>query len=142
MNINLLVEAKLKHTHSLKFIIHEHHAEKAGLHYDLRLERNGVLLSWATRKMPQLIAGELPRIMLFQQPDHQLSWFDFKGDIDDGYGKGKVLIWDKGVYDTLKWDDRHISVYFHGTKLNGKYSLLSYRNNWLMFRHKGGEENE
>ena len=121
-----------------KFLIHKHNANRAGLHYDLRIEHNCMLLSWATRKMPELISGTTSKIALFEQPVHDPSWFDFEGDIDDGYGAGKVLIWDKGSYDIIKWGD-HLILDFHGNRLKGIYVLLPYPmqdNQWLMFRKK------
>lgn len=137
----LVLEALSKKDKIPKFIVHEHHAVKAGLHYDLRLEYNGVLVSWATRKLPQLINDEVKRITIFQQPDHDLAWFDMEGNIDDGYGKGIVKIWDKGFYDIIKWDfNSHHIVTFHGIKLVGTYVILPYftfhPKAWLMFKKK------
>jgi DNA ligase D-like protein (predicted 3'-phosphoesterase) len=76
-----------------RFVVHRHEARKAGLHYDLRLEIGGVLKSWAFRK-------ELPdkpsiKRLGIEQPDHELSYIDFEGVIEEGYGAGLVEIWDK-----------------------------------------------
>jgi DNA ligase D-like protein (predicted 3'-phosphoesterase) len=122
-----------------KFMIHQHHANRAGLHYDLRLGQNGVLLSWATRKLPELIDGEVARIMLFRQPDHDASWFNFHGEITDGYGAGKVQMWDKGTYEITKSTDIMRTVIFDGKKLKGKYTFLLYnkeKNEWLFFQSR------
>lgn len=122
-----------------KFIIHKHYADRAGLHYDLRIEHNCKLASWATRKLPDLINNKLQKIVLFKQPDHEPDWFDFEGEIDSGYGKGKVLIWDKGIYKLIKWDDKSIIIDFSGTKIKGKYVILKYtghKDQYLMFRKK------
>lgn len=124
-----------------KFVIHEHHAVKAGLHYDLRLEKDNVLKSWASKKIPKLIDDPSLKIIIFQQPDHNISWFDFEGKIDDGYGKGNVIIWDTGTYDIIKWDiTSHIIIDFHGNKIKGIYVILPYPNEkstvFLMFKKK------
>lgn len=130
-----------------KFIIHEHHAERAGLHYDIRLEKDNVLKSWATRKLPQLINNELKRIQLFQTPDHNIEWLDFgiykdtdnennKYVISDGYGKGKVYIYDKGNYKIIKWTKNKITIDFDGKKIKGMYTILKYNDTFLMIKHK------
>ena len=63
-----------------KFLIHKHNAKRAGLHYDLRVERNCMLESWATKKMPDLLEGKVNKIALFPQPVHDPEWFDFDCD--------------------------------------------------------------
>ena len=135
MTINLLVEAKLKETNQLRFVVHEHKADKVGLHYDLRLEHNGVLKSWATRKLPDLVSDQTQKISLFEQPDHQMDWLNFSGEIQDGYGKGTVKIWDSGTYILHTWSPR-INGSFRGSKLNGLYTILPLEQNWLMFKKK------
>ena len=137
-NINHLIMEAL--SPSLKFIIHKHQAEKAGLHYDLRIEHNNMLLSWASRKIPNIVAGDVNKIMLFQQPDHEMDWFDFSGTIDDGYGKGKVEIWDKGTYETVKWEEDHYTIIFHGTKIKGPYAIIRYDNNQWLFIKSGAKK--
>ncbi len=82
-----------------KFVIQEHFAERAGHHYDLRLEIEGVAKSWALRYLPQR-RGE--RRLAIQTEDHTLEYMDFEGVIPAGYGKGKVLIWDRGTYELLE----------------------------------------
>lgn len=120
-----------------KFIVQEHKADKAGLHYDLRIENNCILKSWATRKLPQLISGELKRIALFQTPDHDPTWFNFSGEIESGYGKGTVSIWDTGAIKIIKWTDDKIMINFKGSKLSGNYVILFYKDNqWLMIKTK------
>ena len=120
-----------------KFVVHEHHALRAGLHYDLRIEHDCVLKSWASRKMPELVDGNLRKISLFQTPDHSLDWFDFHGEITDVYGKGKVNIWDTGDVDIIKWD-KNIIVEFEGNKLVGKYAIVPMikQGQFLMLRSK------
>lgn len=119
-----------------KFLIHEHYAKKAGLHYDLRLGYDNTLKSFACRKISDLISGKVKKILLIQQPDHDPSWFDFEGEIEDGYGAGKVVIWDKGTFKIVQWKDKSITLIFSGSKLIGEYTLIKYLkpNQWLMFK--------
>ena len=120
-----------------KFVIHEHHALRAGIHYDLRIAHDCVLKSWASRKMPDLVKGDLRKMSLFQTPDHGLDWFDFEGEITDVYGKGKVKIWDTGDVDVIKWD-KNIIIEFKGSKLTGKYAIvpMTKEGQYLMLRSK------
>ena len=117
------------------FIIHQHQAKRAGLHWDLRIEHDGILESWASRKIPDLVEGKVNKIILFLQPQHQIEWFDFEGEIPAGYGAGKVEIWDKGNCITSRWEDKIITLKFEGTKIKGKYTLIHYKaNEWLFFQ--------
>lgn len=117
-----------------RFVVHEHHARRAGLHYDLRLEMNGVLKDWAFRKELPLVSG-IKRFGV-QQPDHDLSWLDFEGEIEGGYGAGVMRIWDKGYYELIERDEDKLTMIFHGSKLKGSYVLLKFRNGWLFFKRK------
>jgi bifunctional non-homologous end joining protein LigD len=123
-----------------KFLIHLHRADRVGLHYDLRIEHNGTLISWATRHLPDLLQKKRSKILLIKQSDHNLEWFDFQGEITDGYGKGKVQIWDKGIVNKIRWSDVHMKVAFSGTKIKGVYHILKYQetkdNHFLMFQSK------
>lgn len=120
-----------------KFLIHEHHADRAGLHYDIRLEKDCVLKSWACRKLPELLSGKTKKILIIQQPDHNPDWFDFQGTIEDGYGKGKIKIWDKGTINIIKWGNTNI-IEFNGMKINGTYVMINYLkpNQYLFFKKK------
>lgn len=121
------------------FVIQEHKAIKAGLHYDIRLGHNGVLKSWATKKLIDIINNKAKRIMIFETPDHDPTWLDFEGEIESGYGAGKVLIWDKGTFTISTWKNNHITVIFNGSKIKGKYTFLQYKQGqWLLF--KSGEK--
>ncbi len=124
----------------LQFIIHEHHAVKMGLHYDLRLEYEGVLKSWASFKIKELLDDKLKKIILFKQPDHDFNeWINFKGHIDDDYGKGKVKIYDKGTYKIQKWDDNRTIVFtLHGRKVKGTFVLVKMKKDkeYLFFKKK------
>lgn len=131
----------LKSMYKDKFIIHLHNADRVGLHYDIRIENNGFLDSWACRYIPDLISGKKKKILIIKQDPHNLEWFDFKGEITDGYGKGKISIWDKGSVEKVKWEnDKHYIVTFKGTKLKGTFHILQYKGNkktqFLMFKAK------
>ena len=104
-----------------RFVIHEHHARR--LHWDLRLEREGVLASWALPKgIPE--APEDNRFAAATE-DHPLEYIDFHGKIPAGqYGAGSMTIWDQGTYECLKWDPRKIEVALHGKRLNARYALF------------------
>jgi bifunctional non-homologous end joining protein LigD len=117
------------------FVVQEHHARH--LHYDLRLERDGVLKSWAVPKGVPETAGE--KHLAVAVEDHPLEYATFEGEIAKGeYGAGTVTIWDSGTYTTKHWDDEKIEVIFHGHRLNGPYVLVKFKragkNEWLVFR--------
>ena len=115
------------------YVIHEHHAKKAGLHYDLRIEIDGVLKSWAMRKEPPTIKN-IKRLCI-PQPDHELSYADFEGEIPQGYGAGIVKIWDKGVYKLIEYiPGEKIVVLLNGLKLSGRYVLVKIDRGWLFFK--------
>lgn len=113
------------------FVIQEHHARR--LHWDLRLERGGVLVSWAVPKgLP-----EDPETNHLAVPteDHPLEYASFEGEIPKGqYGAGRVTIWDRGSYDTEKWDEREVKVVLHGTAVSGRYVLFRTGENWMIHR--------
>ncbi len=111
------------------FVIQEHHARR--LHYDFRLERDGVLVSWAVPKNLPL-EGDKNRLAV-QTEDHPIDYGDFEGDIPSGeYGGGHVEIWDRGTYETEKWRDKEIIVRLHGGRIQGRYALIKTGDkNWL-----------
>ena len=118
-----------------KFVIQEHEALKAGWHHDLRLERKGMLKSWAVRKGVPEEPGV--RRLAKQVDDHALSYGKFEGEIPEGqYGAGKVRIWDHGTYETKFWGDTKIEVTFHGERLSGEYILrwMERMNSWLLWK--------
>jgi bifunctional non-homologous end joining protein LigD len=123
-----------------RFVIQEHHA--TSLHWDLRLERDGVLVSWA---VPKGIPPDPKRNHLaVHVEDHPLDYIDFEGEIPAGnYGAGKVMIWDHGTYDCEKFRDDEVIVTFHGERLEGKYVLFQTKGkNWMIHRMdppQGGE---
>jgi len=119
------------------FVIHDHHASHH--HYDLRLEMDGVLKSWAVPKEPPTKKG-IKRLAI-QVEDHPLSYANFEGEIPEGnYGAGKVEIWDKGTYELIKKTPKEIEVNFEGKKLKGNFVLIktNYGNkpekSWLFFK--------
>ncbi len=105
-----------------RFVVQEHHASR--LHWDLRLEREGVLVSWAIpRGLP-----EAPKQNHFASAteDHPLEYLDFDGEIPKGeYGAGTVKIWDRGTYECLKWEPRKVEVALHGERLDARYALFA-----------------
>ena len=122
-------------TTAKSFVIHEHHARR--LHYDLRLEKNGVLKSWAVPKGPPVSLGE--KHLAVHVEDHPLEYGTFEGTIPEGqYGAGTVKIWDRGMYEPLVWDDNKIEILMKGEKLEGRYVLVRFKkggeNNWLFFK--------
>lgn len=122
------------------FVVQEHHASH--LHWDFRLEHDGVLASWAVPKGPPKEIGE--KRLAVKVEDHPFDYKDFEGEIPKGeYGAGTVTIWDKGVYEILKWDDKVVEIIAVGKKLNGRYSLVhspnfpgGKENNWIFIKNK------
>ena len=108
------------------FVVQEHHTPRGTgerVHWDLRLERDGVLKSWAVPKSPPLRPGV--RRLAVPTEDHPLEYASFAGGISAGeYGGGQVSIWDAGRYATEKWADDHITVVFDGRRLRGRYVLF------------------
>lgn len=120
------------------FVVQEHHARR--LHYDLRLERDGVLKSWAVPKGIPEISGD--RRLAVQVEDHPLEYREFEGTIPEGqYGAGTVKIWDKGLYEPIAWEENKIEFITMGEKMQGRYVLVKFRkaggNNWLLFKGSG-----
>jgi len=115
-----------------RFVIQQHSATR--LHWDLRLERDGVLVSWALpRGVPW---NPKENHLAVHTEDHPLEYLDFHGDIPDGsYGAGNMKIWDRGTYETEEWEDRKAVVVFHGERAKGKYSLFATRGrDWMIHR--------
>ncbi|MGJ0395248.1 MAG: DNA ligase D [Methylocystis sp.] len=129
------------------FVIQKHAARR--LHYDLRLEMDGVLKSWAVTRGPSLVPGE--KRLAVQVEDHPLDYRDFEGIIPEGqYGAGEVIVWDKGVW-TPDGDPHkglakgHLDFELKGKKLGGRWHLVRMarkkrekRDNWLLI--KGEDE--
>uniref|UniRef100_A0AAU6WPJ2 DNA polymerase ligase N-terminal domain-containing protein n=1 Tax=Chryseobacterium endophyticum TaxID=1854762 RepID=A0AAU6WPJ2_9FLAO len=135
----------------LIFVIQRHAASR--LHYDFRLEMDGVLKSWAVPKGPSLNPKDKRLAMMVE--DHPYDYKDFEGNIPEGnYGAGQVEIWDSGTYEPL--DNRSnlsdekellkelkagsLKFILHGKKLKGEFALVKMKNNeensWLLIKHK------
>jgi bifunctional non-homologous end joining protein LigD len=120
------------------FVIQEHHARR--LHYDFRLERDGVLVSWAVPKnLPETTSVNH---LAVHTEDHPLEYGTFEGNIPKGeYGAGKVIIWDSGTYDAEKFRDSgekgEVIVNLHGNRISGRYALIQTNGDqWLAHRMK------
>jgi len=104
-----------------RFVVQEHHAR--ALHWDFRLERGGVLVSWA---VPKGVPPD-PSVNHLAVPteDHPLSYIDFEGEIPAGnYGGGHVSVWDHGTYECEKWGPAEVMVVLHGQRVEGRYVLF------------------
>jgi bifunctional non-homologous end joining protein LigD len=114
------------------FVVQEHHAR--ALHWDFRLERDGVLVSWALPK--GLPVTPSTNHLAVQTEDHPLEYATFEGDIPKGeYGGGGVTVWDQGTYDLEKWTDREVKVVLHGQRASGRYVLFHTKGkNWMIHR--------
>jgi DNA ligase D-like protein (predicted 3'-phosphoesterase) len=118
------------------FVVQRHDARN--LHYDFRLEMDGVLKSWAVPKEPPKEAGT--KRLAIQTEDHPLAYANFEGEIPEGeYGAGKVEIWDKGTFELLKRQEKEIVVALHGDELKGDYVLIRTKygkeeKGWLFFK--------
>ncbi len=121
-----------KATKAPRFVVQEHHARR--LHWDFRLEKDGVLVSWAVPKGVPL--DPKTNHLAVHVEDHPLDYIDFAGEIPQGeYGGGTVKIWDSGTYDTIKWSDREVMVTMHGKKVEGRYVLFQTDGkNWMIHR--------
>jgi bifunctional non-homologous end joining protein LigD len=141
--------AKPKGSSTLAFVVQRHKASH--LHYDFRLEMDGVLKSWAVPKGPSMNPGDKRLAMMVE--DHPYEYKDFKGVIPDGYGAGIVEIWDKGTYtpieesadpvkklrNELKAGNLKFSL--NGKKLKGEFALVKLKNaekgnEWLLIKHR------
>ena len=117
------------------YVIQRHAASH--LHFDLRLEMDGVLKSWAIPKEPPTSLGV--KRLAVQVEDHPVEYASFEGTIPEGeYGAGTVEIWDKGTYKLIDQKENKLIVEIDGTKLNGVYVLVRFKDkkNWLFFKKK------
>jgi DNA polymerase Ligase (LigD) len=157
---------KLKPGYKARFVIHSHAAEKAGLHYDLRLEfpvmsLHKALGSYEGKRIPgtrepldkypngpgtvfrsfAVKKHTLPtadkKLFIVETEDHPISYGSFHGTIESGYGKGEVDIFDKGTFELLNVDgDKKYTIDFKGKKLNGIYALIKYNQGYLWVKVK------
>ena len=123
-----------------RFVIHEHHATR--LHFDLRLEIEGVLKSWAVPKGVSMNSAD--KRLAVAVPDHSLSYINFEGTLAEGtYGAGRVAIWDKGEFEAENAEAElrkgKLIFTFDGAKLKGEFTLVKFWNhekNWLIIKSK------
>ncbi len=134
----------------LKFVVQKHAARQ--LHYDFRLELDGVLKSWAVPKGPSLDPSVKHLAMMVD--DHAFDYRNFEGVIAEGYGAGKVIIWDNGTYHSIETSDRRkseellregigkgdLKFILNGKKLKGEFALVKMKsprmgkNAWLLIK--------
>ena len=128
-----------------RFVVQHHIASRD--HYDFRLERDGVLKSWAVPKGPSLNPAD--KRLAVQVEDHPLEYRHFEGTIPKGqYGGGTVMLWDEGTYEALEFGENSIKIILHGKRLKGKWALVRIKtedqkeNNWLLMKEKDGESKD
>ncbi|MCS4303889.1 MULTISPECIES: DNA polymerase ligase N-terminal domain-containing protein [unclassified Chryseobacterium] len=140
-----------KSKNKLIFVIQRHAATR--LHYDFRLEMEGVLKSWAVPKGPSLDPQDKRLAMMVE--DHPYDYKDFEGNIPEGnYGAGQVEVWDSGTYEPLEENSKtsdekellkelhagSLKFILHGKKLKGEFALVKMKNTednaWLLIKHK------
>ncbi len=117
------------------YVIQKHAATH--LHFDLRLEMDGVLKSWAIPKEPPTTLAV--KRLAVQVEDHPVDYASFEGTIPEGeYGAGKVELWDKGTYKLIDRKEDKLIVEIDGAKLSGAYVLVRFKDkkNWLFFKKK------
>lgn len=123
-----------------KFIVHEHHAKR--LHFDLRLEMEGVLKSWAVPKGPSMNPAD--KRLAIMVDDHDLEYAGFEGTIPEGqYGAGDVFIWDRGTFELRTGDlvSGKIELIFNGKKLRGLFTMVKMSGKgkeWLLMKKADG----
>jgi bifunctional non-homologous end joining protein LigD len=123
---------KSRRARNPRFVVQEHHARR--LHWDLRLEHDGVLWSWAVPKGIPLL--NKPNHLAVRTEDHPLEYLAFHGEIPKGqYGAGSMTIWDSGTYEAEKLRDDEVIVTLHGERVDGKYALFQTKGNqWMIHR--------
>lgn len=130
-----------------RFVVQRHDA--TNLHFDVRLEIDGVLVSWAVPKGPSVNPAD--KRLAHRTEDHPLDYIDYEGRIEEGYGAGTVIVWDTGTYENLTEDDGepvsaadalaggHLKVELHGTKLTGAFAFTHTKMggdeaNWMLVK--------
>jgi bifunctional non-homologous end joining protein LigD len=147
-------EAEVKPSNRLRFVIQKHAATR--LHYDLRLEYDGVFKSWAVTRGPSLDPHE--RRLAVEVEDHPLDYGDFEGTIPKGqYGGGAVMLWDRGYWKpeggvsiAAQLKKGHLTAEFDGERMQGAWHLVrlekdrerSKRTNWLLIKAHDGKEHD
>ena len=147
-------EAEVKPSERLRFVIQKHAATR--MHYDLRLEYEGVFKSWAVTRGPSLDPHE--RRLAVEVEDHPLDYGDFEGTIPKGqYGGGSVMLWDRGYWKpegglsiAAQLKKGHLTAEFDGERMKGAWHLVrldkdrerAKRTNWLLIKAHDGQERE
>src|SRR5579872_5277150 len=139
---------KLEKKRGNRFVVQKHEATR--LHYDFRLEMEGVLKSWAVPKGPTL--DPTPRRLAAMVEDHPLEYGSFEGNIPAGnYGAGSVMLWDRGTYQLLgdkpaqeQLARGDLKFRLHGEKLKGEFAIVLMKgrgkgNEWLLLKKKDAE---
>ncbi len=125
----------------MRFVVQQHDA--TSLHYDFRLELDGVFKSWAVPKGPSYDPAE--KRLAMEVEDHPLSWGDFEGVIpESSYGAGPVIVWDRGTWEPLSGslDEGHLSFRLAGEKLAGGWTLRRWGDDgrkWLLIKKRDEE---
>ncbi|TXT65458.1 MAG: DNA ligase D, 3'-phosphoesterase domain protein [Promethearchaeota archaeon] len=134
------------------FVVQKHNA--SNLHYDFRIELNGVLKSWAVPKGPSLNPSQ--RRLAVETEDHPIDYAEFEGVIpEDEYGGGYVIVWDLGTFKNITkkddkeislnqaYDDGHITILLNGTRLKGEFALIKTKreDQWLLIKKGDSEAN-
>lgn len=134
----------MRRSQSLRFVVHEHHASH--LHYDFRLEIDGVLKSWAIPKGPSMNPRD--RRLAIAVADHPLEYGAFEGIIPAGsYGAGEVVIWDAGTFIPLNdpavgLDEGRLTFRLEGKRLRGEFALVRFtgrRKDWLLLKKRDAD---
>src|SRR5215216_3361726 len=122
----------------LRFVVQEHSARS--MHWDLRLEHEGALASWAVPK--GIPAHPDENRLAVRTEEHPLEYLEFEGEIPKGeYGAGTMTVWDRGSYEAEKFRDDEVIAVFHGERLRGRYALFRTReNDWMIHRMDGPED--
>ena len=132
-----------------RFVIQRHDAST--LHFDFRLEIDGVLVSWSIPRGPSMDPRD--KRLAIRTEDHSLDYLGFEGRIGDGYGAGTVIVWDVGIYHNRTQrggvavplveavDDGHLSCWLEGTKIRGGFALTRVdrprgREHWLLVKRR------
>jgi len=127
-------ESKVGRSKNYIYVIQKHNATH--LHYDMRLEMNGILKSWVIPKFPPEKRGT--KRLAIQTEDHPIDYANFEGVLPEGsYGAGTVEIWDKGTYKIEENEKDKIVIHINGKKLEGRYCLVRLKGqekNWLLFK--------
>jgi bifunctional non-homologous end joining protein LigD len=128
---------KPTNAHKLRFVVQKHDASH--LHYDLRLEMDGVMKSWAVPKGPSMDPSV--KRLAMQVEDHPISYNTFEGEIPEGnYGAGQVIVWDSGFYKPEEVKKDEFKLTLNGKKLKGSFALFRFKKDdskeWMLVKHK------